>query len=57
MKRINKVICELKETGYNIEDKSTITNYLGVNFKYNKNNSLELTHPQLIEQMIEDQRL
>ena len=48
MNRIYKLICKLNEARYNIEDKSTIKDCLGVNFKYNKDNNLELTQPQLI---------
>ena len=57
MDNINKVIHELKEQGYNIEDRGTITDYLGVNFKYKVEKSLELTQPQLIQQIIEDSEI
>ena len=44
MSEINKVINELKEARYNIEDRSNITDYLGVDFKYLDKNTLELTN-------------
>ena len=43
MSEINNVINELKEAGYNIEDRGNITDYLGINFKYIDKNTLELT--------------
>ena len=45
MKEINNVINEVKESGYNIEERGNIMDYLGVNFKYLDKNTLELTQP------------
>ena len=54
MNQIMKVIKELKTEGYDIEDKQSILDYLGVNFKYLEDDKIELTQPQLIQQIIDD---
>ena len=54
VRKINEVIRELKRLKYDIEDKSTISDYLGVNFTYQSSETIELTQPQLIQQIIED---
>ena len=57
MREINKVINEIKEVGYNIEDRSNITDYIGINFKYLDEITLKLTQPQLTQQVIEDSKV
>ena len=45
MNNIMKVIEELKAEGYDIEDKQSISDYLGVNFKYLEEDKIELSQP------------
>ena len=49
MNNIMKVIEELKAEGYDIEDKQSISDYLGVNFKYLEEDKMELSQRQLIQ--------
>ena len=57
MNKVQQVVKDLKEAGYDIEDKSTINDYLGVNFTYLDEKTIELTQPQLIQQIIEDSKI
>ena len=57
MNKVVQVVKDLKEAGYDIEDKSTINDYLGVNFTYLDEETIELTQPQLIQQIIEDSKI
>ena len=41
--KVQQVVKDLKEAGYDIEDKSTINDYLGVNFTYLDEKTIELT--------------
>ena len=50
----NEEIYELNKIGYEIEDKSTISEYLGVYFKCKMYKSFELTQAKLIQKIIED---
>lgn len=53
---IDEAIEELKAERYNIDDMGTITDYLGVHFKYEENKII-LTQPQLIQQIIDDTKI
>ena len=55
--KVQQVVKDLKEAGYDIEDKSTINDYLGVNCTYLDEKTIELTQPQLIQQIIEDSKI
>ena len=57
MNNIMKVIEELKAEGYDIEDKQSIRDYLGVNCKYLDEDKIELAQPQLIQQIIDDSEI
>ena len=54
---INVAIRELKDNGYDIEDKGDIADYLGVNVTRLGNNLIELSQPHLIKQLLNDTNL
>ena len=48
MKKVESIVRELRDAKDDIEDRSTISDYLGVNIIYQDDQTLELTQPQLI---------
>ena len=55
--KIYQATKDLQNAGYDIEIKGTITDYLGVNFKYTDDGKIELTQPHLIDQIVEDSKI
>jgi hypothetical protein len=53
-KEIDKAIHDLKNAGFDIEDKGTLKDYLGVNVEYLSNGKIKLSQPHLIDQIIHD---
>ena len=51
---IDKAINDLKNAGFDIEDKGTLKDYLGVNVEYLRNGKIKLSQPHLIDQIIQD---
>lgn len=56
-KSVQRAIDDLKGTGLDLEDRGDIGDYLGINFKYINDHSIELSQPQLIQQIIEQCKL
>ena len=56
-KEIDTAIKAIGKQGLDIEDRGDIGDYLGINFNYNEDNTIELTQPQLIDQIIEQAKL
>lgn len=56
-KNVQKAIDDLKGTGLDLEDRGDIGDYLGINFKYMDNDTIELTQPQIIQQIINQCKL
>ena len=53
-KEVDKAIQELTDTGLDLEDQGDIADYLGINFIYEKDGTIKMSQPQLIDQIIED---
>ena len=49
---IDAVIQELRGLKFDIEDKGSIGDYLGINFEYNEDGSIKLSQPHLIEDIL-----
>jgi hypothetical protein len=51
---IDQAIADLQKAGYDIEDKGTLKDYLGVNIEYLSNGKIKLSQPHIIDQIIHD---
>ena len=54
---VEAAIADLRNTGLDLEDRGSIVDYLGINFRYNKDRSLIMLQSHLIDQLIRDIRL
>ena len=54
---IAKAVKELMDLDYKIEEKGNLSDYLGINFKQVDDKTVELTQPQLIDQIINDTKV
>jgi len=53
-KEIDRAITDLTQAGYDIDDKGTLQDYLGVNIERLKDGRIKLSQPHLIDQILQD---
>ena len=53
-KDILSAIQDLKDAGYDIENKGSVSDYLGVNVNRIDDGTIELTQPHLVDQLVQD---
>ena len=53
-KDILSAIQDMKDAGYDIENKGSVSDYLGVNVNRTDDGTIELTQPHLVDQLIQD---
>eukprot|EP00957_Ditylum_brightwellii_P209041 15359992-Ditylum_brightwellii.AAC.1 len=51
---INQAIADLRGRSFEIEEKGTITDYLGINFEWLPDGRLKMSQPHLIQQIIDE---
>ena len=54
---VDKAIDDLKLTGLNLEDRGDMADYLGINFSHEKDNTISMRQPHLIQQIINAVRI
>ena len=52
-KEVAKALNDFKSTGLKLEDRRNISDYLGINFNYEKSGSITMSKPQLINQVLQ----
>ena len=55
--KVDKAIEDLRKANLDIEDQGDITDYLGINFTYQKDGTIIMSQPQLVDQIIHDVKL
>ena len=55
--KVDEAIEDLRKAKVDIEDQRDITDYLGINFTYQKDSTIIMSQPQLIDQIIHDIKL
>ena len=55
--KVDDTIQELRDAKLEMEDQGDLTDYLGINFTYQKDGSVIISQPQLIDQIIKDVKL
>ena len=55
--KVDDTIQELRDAKLEREDQGDLTYYLGINFTYQKDGSIIMSQPQLIDQIIQDVKL
>jgi histone deacetylase 1/2 len=56
-KEIDKIIQQLKEHKFDVQDEGQIEDFLGVRIRHNKNGTIEMSQPHLIQQILQDLNL
>ena len=51
---VEAAIADLRHTGLDLEDRGSIADYLGINFRHKKDGSIFMSQPHLIDQLIRD---
>ena len=49
---VETIITGLRNAGLDLEDRGSISDYLGINFRHNKDGSFFMSQPYLIDQLI-----
>ena len=51
---VETAIADLRNAGLDLEDRSSIADYLGITFRHNMDGSIFMSQPHLIDQLIRD---
>jgi histone deacetylase 1/2 len=56
-KEIDKIIAQLRERKFDVQDEGQIEDYLGVRIQHKKDGTIEMSQPHLIKQILQDLNL